>query len=147
MSFVTALKVSLTFFENQIFREIGLQVEHGDRIGLVGPNGSGKTTLLRLLMGEISPDSGEVRVARETRTGYLPQDIQEGLSGPLLQSVIDSIPGRVPLKNKLRKAEQSLKAAARKQEQARLAEKIAEIHHKIDNLEQQFLYLLYILEL
>ncbi|MBE9573101.1 MAG: ABC-F family ATP-binding cassette domain-containing protein, partial [Proteobacteria bacterium] len=138
MSFVTVLKVSLTFFENQIFREIGLQVEPGDRIGLVGPNGSGKTTLLRLLMGEISPDSGEVRVARETRIGYLPQDIQEGLSGPLLHSVIDSVPGRVPLKNKLRKAEQSLKAATRKQEQTRLAEKIAEIHHKIDSLEQQF---------
>lgn len=138
MSLVTVLKVSLTFFENQIFREIGLQVEPGDRIGLVGPNGSGKTTLLRLLMGEISPDSGEVRVARETRTGYLPQDIQEGLSGPLLQSVTDSIPGRVPLKNKLRKADQSLKAATRKQEQARLAEKMAEIHHKTDSLEQQF---------
>jgi len=138
MSFVTVLKVSLTFFENQIFREIGLQVESGDRIGLVGPNGSGKTTLLRLLMGEISPDSGEVRVARETRIGYLPQDIQEGLSGPLLHSVIDSIPGRVPLKIKLRKAEQSLKAATKKQEQARLAEKMAEIQHKIDGLEQQF---------
>jgi ATP-binding cassette subfamily F protein 3 len=138
MSLVTVLKVSLTFFENQIFREIGLQVEPGDRIGLVGPNGSGKTTLLRLLMGEISPDSGEVRVARETRIGYLPQDIQEGLSGPLLQSVIDSIPGRVPLKNKLKKAEQSLKASTRKQEQAGLAETIAEIHHKIDILEQQF---------
>ena len=138
MSLITVLQVSLTFFENQIFRNVGLQVEPGDRIGLVGPNGSGKTTLLRLLTGEISPDSGEVRIARETRIGYLPQDIQEGLSGPLLHSVIDSIPGRVRLKKRLTKAEQSLKGANRKQEQARLAEKMAEIHHKIDSLEQQF---------
>jgi ATP-binding cassette subfamily F protein 3 len=134
MSLITVLKVSLTFFENQIFRDIGLQVEPGDRIGLVGPNGSGKTTLLRLLMGEVSPDSGEVRVARETRIGYLPQDIQEGLSGPLLHSVIDSIPGRVLLKKRLTKTRESLEEAPRKQEQARLAEKMAEIHHKIDSL-------------
>jgi len=138
MSLITVLKVSLTFFENQIFRDIGLQVEPGDRIGLVGPNGSGKTTLLRLLMGEISPDSGEVRVTRETRIGYLPQDIQEGLTGPLLHSVIDSIPGRVLLNKRLTKTGESLKEATRKQEQARLAEKMAEIHHKIDSLEQQF---------
>jgi ATP-binding cassette subfamily F protein 3 len=138
MSLITVLKVSLTFFENQIFRDIGLQIEPGDRIGLVGPNGSGKTTLLRLLTGEIFPDSGEVRVARETRIGYLPQDIQEGLSGPLLHSVIDSIPGRILLKKRLTKTGQSLKGATRKQEQASLAEKMAEIQHKIDSLEQQF---------
>ena len=138
MSLAAIINVSLTFFEKALFQEIGFQVEPGDRVGLVGPNGSGKTTLLRLLMGDIAPDSGEVRTAHETRIGYLPQDVQESLSGPLLRSVIDSIPERVPLENELRHAEQSLKAATRKQKQAKLAERLAEIHHGINTLDLQF---------
>jgi len=69
MSLVTLIKVSLNFFERQIFNEIGLQVNPGDRIGLVGRNGSGKTTLLRIIKGEISPESGEVRIAKNHASG------------------------------------------------------------------------------
>jgi len=138
MSLVTVLKVSLSFLDNQIFHEIGLQVEPRDRIGLVGPNGSGKTTLLRLIMGHVSTDSGEVRIARGIRIGYLPQDVQEVLTGPLLPSVIDSIPGRVVLENELSSVEQSLKTASSKQQQAKLAERLAEIHHEINSLELRF---------
>ena len=138
MSLVTAQKVSLSFPGKQVFDEIGFQVEPGDRIGLVGPNGSGKSTLLKLIMGEIRPDNGEVRVTKGTRTGYLHQDVQEALSGPLFQSVLASIPGRVMLWDDLRRAEQSLKEAHRRQEQAKYAEKLAEIHQEINRLELQF---------
>ncbi|MBW1702368.1 MAG: ATP-binding cassette domain-containing protein [Deltaproteobacteria bacterium] len=138
MSLITALKVSLTFAQKEIFRKIGLQVEPGDRFGLVGPNGSGKTTLLRLLMGEILPDSGEVRVAKGTRIGYLPQDVQEILSGPLLQSVLASAPGRVGLERELRAVERSLKDVSQKQEQTRLAGRLAEIHNHLSHLDMQF---------
>ena len=108
MSLVVALNVSLAFLHKQVFHGITFQAELGDRIGLVGPNGSGKTTLLRLLKQEISPDSGEVRGARGVRIGYLPQDVQESLSGPLLQSIIDSIPGRISLANELGKVDDGL---------------------------------------
>ena len=91
MSLVTLIKVSLNFLERQIFNKIGLQVNPGDRIGLVGRNGSGKTTLLRIIRGEITPESGEVRTAKKLRIGYLPQDVHEAVSGPLLQSVLESI--------------------------------------------------------
>ena len=138
MSLVTALKISLAFLDKQLFRDVRFQVEPGDRVGLVGPNGAGKTTLLRLIMGHISPDSGELRIARGTRIGYLPQDVQEVLPGLLLPSVIDSIPGRVRLEKELVRVEQALKATYRKQEQAKLAERLAEIHHKINSFELRF---------
>jgi ATP-binding cassette subfamily F protein 3 len=138
MSLVTVLKVSLTFIDRQIFHEIGFQVEPGDRIGLVGPNGAGKTTLLKLLKGEAAPDSGEIRLGKGTRIGYLPQDIQEGLSGPLLQSVIESVPRRVHLENELNRTEHSLKTAQGRQEQASLAERLTEIHQHIQQIESQF---------
>ena len=43
------------------------------RVGLVGPNGSGKTTLLRLLRGEITPESGEIKLAHQLRIVYFDQ--------------------------------------------------------------------------
>ncbi len=138
MSLVTIIKVSLTFVRKQIFDEIGFQIGPGDRIGLVGPNGSGKTTLLRLLNGEISPDSGEVRREKGIRIGYLPQDVQETLAGPLLQSIYDSIPGRVQLEKARIRLEESLKQARRKEEQAREASRLAEIHQELNRLEFDF---------
>ncbi len=138
MSLVTIFKVSLTFIERQIFHEIGFQVEPGNRIGLVGPNGSGKTTLLSLIMGKISPDSGEVRVAKGIRTCYLPQDVQENLSGPLLQSVLDSVPGMVRLKNDLMEVEKALKVSDHKDEQLKLSKRLAEIHQQLNHSESEF---------
>lgn len=138
MSLVTIMKVSLNFFERQIFNKIGLQVNPGDRIGLVGRNGSGKTTLLRIIKGEIIPESGEVRIAKRSRIGYLPQDVHEAVSGPLLQSVLESIPGRTELENRLKKAEHALRTESNKQNQSKLGEQIAAIHQEINRLDLEF---------
>lgn len=138
MSLVTIMKVSLNFFERQIFNKIGLQVNPGDRIGLVGRNGSGKTTLLRIIKGEIIPESGEVRIAKRSRIGYLPQDVHEAVSGPLLQSILESIPGRTELENRLKKAEHALRTESNKQNQSKLGEQIAAIHQEINRLDLEF---------
>jgi ATP-binding cassette subfamily F protein uup len=60
----------------------------GDRIGLIGPNGAGKTTLLRMLMGEIQPDSGEVRRGANVQIAYYDQQ-REQLDPD--RSVVDTI--------------------------------------------------------
>ena len=138
MSLVTLIKVSLNFFERQLFNKIGLQVNPGDRIGLVGRNGSGKTTLLRIIKGEIMPESGEVRIAKRSRIGYLPQDVHEAVSGSLLQSLLESIPGRAHFENRLKEAEHALKTDPDKQKQAKLGEKIAAIHQEINRLDLEF---------
>jgi ATP-binding cassette subfamily F protein 3 len=53
---------------------VSLQVNRGDRIGLVGPNGAGKSTLFSLLLGDISPDSGAVAIEKNAAIGFLPQE-------------------------------------------------------------------------
>ena len=138
MSLVTAIKISLNFVERQIFNQIGLQINPGDRIGLVGPNGSGKTTLLRIIMGEITPDAGEVKIARNSRTGYLAQDVQEAVSGSLLQAILSAIPQRLKLEKGLEKAERSLEKATDELDQSTLGKQIANIHQEINRLNLDF---------
>ena len=128
MSLVIISNLSITFLGKHLFREIGLQVEPGNRIGLVGPNGSGKTTLLRLICGEISPDTGEIKKKKGMLIGYLPQDVHTALSGKILQSILDSIPGRVRLRDEIMQIEESLKNIQNKDSQLKLAGKLAELH-------------------
>jgi ATP-binding cassette subfamily F protein 3 len=138
MSLLTVVKMSHSFGGKKIFHELGIHVETQDRIGLIGPNGSGKTTLLRLIMGEVLPDSGDVRLTKGTRVGYLPQDIQDTLTAPLLQSVYDSAPGRRDMEKELGRVEALLKTVSSKEDQTAQAERLAEIHMEINRLETDF---------
>ncbi|MSP73834.1 MAG: ABC-F family ATP-binding cassette domain-containing protein [Myxococcales bacterium] len=67
--------ISKGFGPQVLFEELDWDIKPGHRIGLVGPNGAGKTTLFSIVTGEILPDSGQVRIARDFTVGYLPQEI------------------------------------------------------------------------
>src|SRR5476651_2703555 len=68
-----------------LFVDASFQLNPGEKVGLVGPNGSGKTTLFRMIVGEESPDDGDVSVPRKLAIGYFRQDVEE-MSG---RSVLD----------------------------------------------------------
>jgi ATP-binding cassette subfamily F protein uup len=65
--------VSFLRGERPIIRDLSTAVMRGDRIGIIGPNGSGKTTLLRLLLGELAPASGSVRLGTNLRIAFFDQ--------------------------------------------------------------------------
>ena len=67
-----------------IFVDASFQLNPGEKVGLVGPNGAGKTTLFRMVVGEESPDEGDVSVPKKLTVGYFRQDVEEmkGRSGP-----------------------------------------------------------------
>ncbi len=65
--------ISLSFGERCIVRNLSTTVMRGDRIGIIGPNGSGKTTLIRLMLGQLEPDSGEVKVGQGLEIAYFDQ--------------------------------------------------------------------------
>lgn len=56
-----------------LIRNFSTEVSRGDRIGIVGPNGCGKTTLLRLILGELTPDEGDIRLGSNLQIAYFDQ--------------------------------------------------------------------------
>jgi ATPase subunit of ABC transporter with duplicated ATPase domains len=60
-----------------VFVDASFQLNAGEKVGLVGPNGSGKTTLFRMVVGEETPDEGEVSVPKKLTIGYFRQDVEE----------------------------------------------------------------------
>jgi ATP-binding cassette subfamily F protein uup len=59
--------------DKTVVRDFSCRILRGDKIGLIGPNGSGKTTLLRLILGELAPDAGSVRLGSRIEVAYFDQ--------------------------------------------------------------------------
>ncbi len=83
-----ARDVSFYRGERPIVRDFTTKIMRGERVGFIGPNGSGKTTLLRLLLGELEPDSGSIRLGTGLEIAYFDQ-LREQLDPE--KSVYDSI--------------------------------------------------------
>jgi ATP-binding cassette, subfamily F, member 3 len=71
---LTVSQLSKSFAGRALFDDVSLQVNRGDRIGLVGPNGAGKSTLFALLLGDVSPDKGTITIEKNATIGFLPQE-------------------------------------------------------------------------
>jgi len=68
-------RLSLSFGERKVLDDISFTVSRGEKVGLTGANGAGKTTILRVLIGEISPESGFVRIKKGVKVSYVPQHL------------------------------------------------------------------------
>jgi ATP-binding cassette subfamily F protein 3 len=71
---LTISQVTKSFGADVLFEEISLQVNRGDRLGLIGANGSGKSTLFSLILKRDEPDSGTIQLQKAARIGFLPQE-------------------------------------------------------------------------
>jgi ATP-binding cassette subfamily F protein uup len=65
--------LSFAYGDSPIIKDFSTTVMRGDRIGIIGPNGSGKTTLLKLILGELSPQQGKVKLGTNLQTIYFDQ--------------------------------------------------------------------------
>jgi len=94
MSLIRLNDVSVRFENAQILREAFFRLESGDRVGLIGKNGSGKTSILKLVLGQVTPDSGTVTLDPDIKIGYFSQfselngqstilEVLDGLFGPI----------------------------------------------------------------
>lgn len=67
------VSVGKSFAERPIVQGLSMRLQRGDRLGLIGPNGAGKSTLLRLILGQLEPDAGTVRLGANVQVAYFDQ--------------------------------------------------------------------------
>ncbi|MDX5378633.1 MAG: ATP-binding cassette domain-containing protein [Halomonas sp.] len=85
---VELVGVTHRFGDDTIVRDLSLEIQRGDRIGLIGRNGAGKTTLLKILLGELEPSEGTVRLGTNIKVAYFDQ-LRAGLEPE--KSVYDNV--------------------------------------------------------
>ena len=85
-----ASDISFSFGDEQLVRRFSALIQRGDKIGLIGRNGVGKTTLIKLLLGELSPDKGAIKIGTNLNVAYFDQyrsaldeekSVQDNVSG------------------------------------------------------------------
>ena len=70
------VNVSVAFDDEPLILDADLLLRHGERVGVIGPNGAGKTVLLRLILGELEPLAGDIKLGPSIRIGYYSQEHQ-----------------------------------------------------------------------
>ncbi|PPF85322.1 ABC transporter ATP-binding protein [Pseudoclavibacter sp. RFBJ3] len=87
MSLIRLNDVEVGFGPSPVLKEIFLTLDRGDRVGLIGQNGSGKSTLLKLILEQVSPDTGTVSIDDGVRIGYFSQFSELDGSSTILETL------------------------------------------------------------
>lgn len=98
----------------EILTDVSFAVEDGDRLGVVGVNGSGKSTLLRILAGKLSPDSGEIYIAKDRTVAMMEQNDafdEAGSSDTVLSHMYAALPELCRDEERLASLEEALQSA------------------------------------
>ncbi|HLS28730.1 MAG TPA: ATP-binding cassette domain-containing protein, partial [Opitutales bacterium] len=99
---LTLSQIGKSFAGRTLFRDVNLQINRGDRIGLVGPNGAGKSTLFSIILGENSPDEGSQSLERNATIGFLPQESAPGGDETILDLATSASPEVIELQKRIR---------------------------------------------
>lgn len=95
MSLVSVDNVSLSLGGRQVLDQVSLHIDTGEIVTIVGPNGSGKSTLLRVIIGALTPQTGQVTRPKGLKIGYVPQKLHIDPTLPLTVRRFLSLPKRV----------------------------------------------------
>jgi len=101
--------ISVHYGHQDVLSGVTFRVNRGDRVGVVGPNGSGKSTLFKIVLGELSPDSGELVVESNPRIGWTRQNCEPDTEDEtLLEYSMRGIPGLSEMEAEMISLESSL---------------------------------------
>jgi ATP-binding cassette subfamily F protein 3 len=131
---ISAVDISLSFGGRDLFKEVGFRIGPHDRIGLVGSNGAGKSTLLRILIGENSPDKGEIARAKYVTVGYLPQEGMH-VEGRTLYNEVETAFGDVlEARRRLEEIHEQMAVVSHESDEfGELLELYGELQHKLED--------------
>ncbi|MBC8231664.1 ABC-F family ATP-binding cassette domain-containing protein, partial [bacterium] len=134
MTIIELENISKSFGATVVLKNISWQLRNGDKVGLVGDNGSGKSTLLKVIAGQLVPDSGTVRIAKDSVVSYLRQDPAFEPNVTIRQIFDQFSVDLIQLKQRMETLESQMSA---KIDEANLAEIIAEYGQVQEDFQQR----------
>ncbi len=117
-----------------VFVDASFQLNPGEKVGLVGPNGAGKTTLFRMIVGEESPDEGEVSVPKKLTIGYFRQDVEEMQGRSVLDEAIAGSGRAGDLHHELEGLHRAMEDPARARDMDRILARFGEVQEEYEHL-------------
>ncbi len=86
---ISVNRLTKSYGERYLFKDVSMSINRGEKIGLIGPNGAGKSTFLSILIGLSEATSGHIQINKNTRIGYLPQEVSFKATTTVLSEVIE----------------------------------------------------------
>jgi len=126
--------ISKQYGRQILFVDANFQLNPGDKVGLVGPNGAGKTTLFRMIVGEESPDEGEVSVPKKMTVGYFRQDVEEMSGRSVLDEAIAGSGRLGDLHHELEALQQAMGDPDKADDMDRILARFGEVQEEYDHL-------------
>ena len=126
--------VSKEYGKQILFVDASFQLNPGEKVGLVGPNGAGKTTLFRMIVGEETPDEGDVSVPKKLTIGYFRQDVEEMSGRSVLDEAIAGSGRLGDLHHELEDLQHAMGDPARGDDMDRILERFGEVQEEYEHL-------------
>lgn len=120
--------ISKAFGTKEILHDVNFHINEKEKIAIVGINGSGKTTLLKIIMGEETPDNGQVIIAKDTTIGYLSQHQDISFDNTIYGEMLATKQYILDLETSIRKLEKDMKHAEGEE-----LEKILETYNRLSS--------------
>ena len=98
-----------SFDGKDILKGVSFHIENNEKAAIVGSNGAGKTTLIKMIIGELTPDDGEVTFSKDTTWGYLAQNQNIDTEKTIWDELVTVKKDIIDLEQELRDAEESMK--------------------------------------
>lgn len=105
---ISANNITKYFGEEKVLSDVSIQINKDERYAICGSNGTGKSTLLKILINELTPDEGEVHIAKNIKVGYLAQYNDNSSNDTILNTVINARDDLINIENELSMLEQNM---------------------------------------
>ena len=127
-------RISKQYGRQVLFVDASFQLNPADKVGLVGPNGSGKTTLFRMIIGEETPDEGDVSVPKRLSVGYFKQDVEEMRDRSVIDEVIAGSGRLGDLHHELESLQHGMANPAQAGDMDRILARFGEVQEEYEHL-------------
>lgn len=128
MAWLQLRNITFSYGGANILEDISLQIQPGERIGLMGRNGAGKSTLMKLIGGELRPDAGEIERGANVRIARMAQEVPPGAEHTVFDEVADGLGEQGRIVARIHALTEQLHQSANPAQQAELDR----LQHEVD---------------